>query len=181
MSFASKRKAIISWVKGASGYSSDKVIWLDQDMPRPSTDYIGVRLTSFKNIGREFVDTPDDTGKATIFKHKECTLNIHCYGNASNDPLEIALKIEDSQDIESQKAILDAQQIVVVDLLMGATNTSIKLDTEFEARASLDFRLRMPFEISDSGQGVIETVIVEGEVNNESGNLIQEQDFEIPA
>ncbi len=178
MSFATKRAAIISWIRGATGYTAAKVIWLDQDMPRPETPYIGARMTSFKNIGREYVDSPDSDGKGKIFKHKEFTLNIHCFGTKTVDPMEVALNIEDAQDKETQKAILEAQQLVIVTTLMGATDTSIKLDTTFESRASIDFKFRSPFEIEDSGQGLIETINVEGSLKNEV-ELIKTVDFEI--
>lgn len=179
MAFSDKRKAFIDYVKTATSYTAAKVIWLDQNMPRPDRPYIGLKMTNFVNVGREYITTPNTDGASKIYRHKEFTLNIHCYGDGTTDPIEVALNIEHAQDKEALKAILEAQQIAVVDTLMGATDTSVKLDTIFESRASLDLKMRMPFETTDSGQGVIEAITVEGDAKDENGSLIKEVDFEI--
>lgn len=42
MTLDSTRRAFINWVRQVTNYSQDKVIWADQNMPRPIKSYIKV-------------------------------------------------------------------------------------------------------------------------------------------
>lgn len=180
MSFSTKRKAFVDWLKAVSGYTEGKVIWLDQDAPRPTNPYISIRMTSFVERNREFVHTPDSTGKAAISTHKEFTLNIHAYGTSSVDPIELLLNILDSVRMETVKEIFRLQEIVFVKTLMGPTNTTIKLDTSFEKRGSMDLLFRIPWVVEDTNKGLINAVSVEGLALKPSGNTISVINFNIP-
>lgn len=180
MGLSDRRTALINWVKSGTGLDSNHVIWLDQNMPRPTLPYAGVRITSLKTINRESIYAPDEDGKANIVTHKEFTFNIHYYGNSSNDPIDKLLALEDSQYKEAPKAILEAQQLVVVQTLMGASDTSVKLDTVYESRGSMDLLMRMPWEITDSDQGLIDEIALAKEIKDAEDEVIVEDEITIP-
>lgn len=180
MSLATRRKAIIDWLKAVSGYTEGNVIWLDQDVVRPVKPYLAVRMTSFVEKNREAVHAPDSLGRADISTHKEFTLNIHHYGTASVDSIEVLLNVIDSIRMTTVKEIFRLQELVYVKTLMGPTDTTLKLDTSFEKRGSMDLLLRMPWVISDTNQGLINAVSVEGLALTPSGNTVSLINFNIP-
>lgn len=180
MGFSDRQTALINWVKAGTGLDSNHVIWLDQNMPRPTLPYAGVRMTSLKTINREAIYAPNSSGAANIVTHKEFTFNIHYYGNSSNNPIEKLMNLEDSQFKETPKAILEAQQLVIVQTLMGPSDTTVKLDTVYESRGSMDLLMRMPWEITDSDQGNIEDIILKEEFYDQEDELITEDEITIP-
>jgi hypothetical protein len=180
MGLANRRTAIIDWIKLGTNLDSNHVIWLDQDMPRPSLPYVGVRMTTLKTINREAIYAPNEDGEANIVTHKEFTLNLHYYGNSSNDPIEKLMILEDSQFKEGSKSVLEAQQLVIVQTLMGPSDTAVKLDTVYESRGSMDLLMRMPWELTDSDQGNIEEIILKETLNNVADELITEDEITIP-
>jgi hypothetical protein len=161
MSFATKRAILIKWIELATGYPVGKVIWADQNMPRPEKPYIVARMSAFKTINREFTHPADETGKADISTHKEFTLSIQCFATDAIDPMPIMLDLQDSLNKSKFMEMFNPEGLVFVESLMGPTDTTIKLDTVYERRASMDLRMRMPWVVGDSEQGLIESVNVE--------------------
>lgn len=158
MSFATKRATLIKWIELATGYPVGKVIWADQNMPRPEKPYIIARMSAFKTIHREFTHPADEVGKADISTHKEFTLSIQCFATDIIDPMPIMLDLQDSLNKPKFMEMFNPEGLVFVETLMGPTDTTVKLDTVYERRASMDLRMRMPWVVGDSEQGLIELV-----------------------
>jgi hypothetical protein len=177
MSFATKKAAIIKWLEISSGYPIGKVIWDNQNMPRPVKPYIVARMSSFVNKNREYLKPQTNTNAAKFITHKEFTLTIHCYSEGSTDPLEKMLNIQDSLLTEKTKSIFEPEQLVSVDILKAAVDTTIKLDTTYERRATMDILMRIPWTIEDHDQGLIEAVSIEGLALNVDGTTIMKETF----
>ena len=158
MSFATKRAILIKWIEIATGYPVGKVVWADQNMPRPEKPYIIARMSAFKSINREFIHPTDEVGKSDISTHKEFTLGIQCFTTDNIDPIPIMLDLQDSLNKPKFMEMFNPEGLVFVETLMGPTDTTVKLDTTYERRASMDLRMRMPWVVTDSEQGLIELV-----------------------
>lgn len=158
MSYATKKAAIIKWIELATGYPIGKVIWDNQNMPRPTKPYISAKMFAFRAVNREYIDKPNISGVSNIITHKEFTLSIQCYSDGSIDPIEKLLNLQDSLNKNKYDLLLGNEQIAFVTMLMGPTDTTIKLDTMFESRASMDLLFRIPWSMTDSEQGLIEAV-----------------------
>ena len=161
------RKAFISWIVAATGLSSAKVIWSNQNIKRPDRPYITLFLTDFVEIGREYTGHPDPiTGVATIVINKELTIQLQYIGDKLRtvDPVEELLNVSASLDKLEDYKILQDENIAFVTSLLGPTDISLVKDVEFENRGALDLKFRIPWSILDTEQGVIEASIIESTI-----------------
>lgn len=171
MSLVTVRKAFIDWIRNVTSYDANHVIWEDQNMPRPTKPYISCRLTAFNIINQSFLGGPDNSGHATISGDREFTLGLICFGSA--DPITTLLDLQLSLSELNPYKILQDAGIAFVDTLLGPTDTTVKKSlTEFEERANMDLLMRIPWSRTDTGQGRIETVAIEGTAINISGVTI---------
>jgi hypothetical protein len=164
MSFATQRAAIIKWLSIGSGFTEDKVIWTDQNMPRPVRPYISVNMTRFKTINREVITLPDSNGKSKIIEHKEFVLPIQIYAdnNAQPDTLQVLSNVQSIVHTQQIQDLFSKEGIVFVRVLFGPDCTATRIDVMSEERAAMDIQMRMPWVTEDGSQGSIESTNVEG-------------------
>jgi hypothetical protein len=52
--------AVHAWVMAGSGLAADKVIWAQQEGPRPSGTYVALRFMSVRQVGQDWADVEDN-------------------------------------------------------------------------------------------------------------------------
>ena len=183
MSFATQKAAIIKWLSLSSGLPVGKVIWTDQNMPRPVRPYIAVNMTGFKTINREYIAPQTEDGVVKIIEHKEYVLPIQYFADnaGSTDPIEKLSNVQSAIHTQQIQDLFIPEGIVFVRVLFGPDCTSIKIDAMSESRGGMDLQFRMPWVMEDKGQGSIEAVSVEGVVKNIDGTTVDARSYTVGA
>ena len=179
--FATAKKAIIDWLRAGSGLDADHVIWTDQDRRKPSKPFLRARLKSFTRKGLPFVGMPDANGISDIVTHNNFTLCLEYYTSPASDSIGVLLELGDKLHQEANLQILQAANVVYVSELMGPTDACVMVDGNWEDRAVMDLWMRLPWETTDSGQGVIERVDAEAAYIGVDGITITVEGISIPA
>lgn len=184
MALSDIRKAFIDWAVFATNYDADHVVWLDQNMPRPTKPYLGMRMTAMVPLNHDRTLSPNDSGAALVVGDREFTLSLQAFGDERNtvDPLEELLNLHLSLSTVNAYAILQAQGIAYVDDLLGPTDAPSLKDTEYERTAVLDLLMRIPWSTTDTGVGFIERVKADGEYRGPDDQVVAttEIDVEVP-
>lgn len=155
LNFETVRTDIYDWVASIVG-GSVTVIFENQNGPRPSLPYVSILLTTLTQIGVDYISPPDAMGDSDIIGDREFNIRIQAYGG---DPITQLENIRSSLQKPSVLDTLRANNIVFVDRL-SINSVSALLDTEWEARASMDILFRIAQTDSDE-LGLIETVEVD--------------------
>jgi len=149
-----------------------EIIWANQDAPRPSSNYITLLLNTFSRVGWDFSNPPDDTptpgeigGAAVISGDRELTLSIQAFGSGAFEQL---IRLQSKLEMPSIRgAFADDYDLAIVNS-SDVTDITGLIDSQMEARASLDIFLRLasPYDtaaesVVTEDQGVIETVLID--------------------
>jgi hypothetical protein len=163
--------ALFAWVKGASGFSEEQILWLDQDGPRPAGQHIGLRLGADAPLGSAPELTHDyDAGRpagaeivCTVKEVRELSVTVQVFGGAtttSNAPRAIAGKLQTALGLPTVREALGAAGLSVFDRGRVLSVPEV-LDADFEARAVLTIRCYVADDAEESTT-FIETVDCEG-------------------
>lgn len=132
------------------------VIFYFPNSPRPEIPYVSLYLLNFSQIGDDWVSPPDNIGETDIIGDREFTMTINAYGG---DPFTVLENLRSSLQNQAILDTLRANGIVFVQQLQ-INDISALLDTEFEARATMDILFRIAQDNSGD-DGLIETVEIE--------------------
>jgi hypothetical protein len=147
------------------------VIWMYQNSPRPTVDYVILNLQSMTQIGWDFVPQPtDDTGVIAVAGDREIVLSIQGYGSSAFSWLEL---LRSSLQTSSGMGLLQSNLIYLANWGVITDITSL-VDTQFERRAALDITLRIAQSTPDN-QGAIDSVQVEETFQNPTGATVFDQ------
>lgn len=75
--------AIQAWITAGSGLASDHVIWAQQTAPRPTGEFISMRMLVLERAGRDWLDRYDNTvavGPLTVSGRSGNSLTITAHG-----------------------------------------------------------------------------------------------------
>lgn len=150
-------------------------IFYNENSPRPSLPYVTLYLQSLIAIGEDYTTSPDAFGDSGLLGDREFTLQIQCYGG---DPITILENMRTSLQKQTVLDTLRTDGIVFVNHF-PITDITALLDTEFEARASMDVLFRIAQTDTDIS-GNIETVEIE-EIINDSLGVVYNEIVTIPA
>jgi hypothetical protein len=151
------------------------VIFYNENSPRPSLPYVTLYLQSLVQIGSDYTAPPDNTGDAEMVGDREFTLQFQSYGG---DPITLLENVRTSLQKQTVLDTLRANGIVFVNHFPINDITAL-LDTEFEARASMDILFRIA-QTDEDVSGNIETVEIE-ETLNDSLGVVYNETVTIPA
>jgi hypothetical protein len=173
--FNSVRTSLYNWVV-ANVSSGMPVIYLYNNSPRPTVDYITLYISSVTQIGWDFVQSPlDDVGSSQQVGDREFTLQINAYGG---DPITVLQNLRTSLQIQSVLDTLRANGIVFANWFPINDITEL-VDSRYEQRGSMDILFRMADIYSDN-VGVIDTVVYEEKYLNADGSVIIDRTYTIP-
>jgi len=154
LNFETVKTNLYEWASSVSGGSP--VIVYNENSPRPALPYVTLYLQSLVQIGDDYVPRPDGMGALTIVGDREFTLQVQAYGG---DPITLLENMRSSLQKETVLATLREDNIVFVQH-NPITDITLLLDTEFEARASMDILFRIAQTDTDN-HGLILTVEIE--------------------
>lgn len=155
ITFSTLKESLYDWLDALTLGRS--IIWLDQNAPRPSKPYIGLRLSPFVSIGQDYFTPPRDSDENILIQgNREFTLEIQHYGI---DALQTLETINFSLQKFSVRESLSSGGIVFVDRLQ-INDISILLNAQYEERAAMDLLFRVMN--SDTEElGIIEKAKIE--------------------
>lgn len=169
------RDTLYDWM-AANTSGLTRILWLDQNVPRPVLPYIGARISPLNKPTPDYIERPENLQDAQVLGNREFTLEIQHFGPGGFDRLE---GLRSSLEMPQKREVLDAQGIAYVDD-MGITNISELLDERFESRYSLELLFRVGTGYTAT-TGQIDTVKMDKKFKNaESVTVFTETDFTIP-
>lgn len=180
--FEANLRTVLNWLETYSGVGSGKVIWLNQETPRPAKPYAGILVMNtglrfgFDHTDQQF-DIPTNKVQRQTSGPRQLVAQCEVY---TDPPLTLA-GLDAAQMLESALLALDTEEVrdtfraaKIGVLSHGQIN---RLDEQFgdrwERRAQADINFTYSGETFDDGGGStgdwVETVQTPTETN---GNLI---------
>lgn len=146
-----------------NGTENMPVIFLNENAPRPTTDYLTLNISSLVQIGEDYTTQPDnDNGIIEMVGNREFTLQIQSYGGFPLDYLE---KLRFSLQKQTVLDSLRSNGLIFVNHFQITDITQI-IDTGFEQRGSMDVLFRIAQTYEDE-LGSIHTVNIEEELSDD--------------
>jgi hypothetical protein len=146
--------AVMVWVNSLS--LGCPVIWLDQNFPRQSLPYVGLRIDNLEIIHQDFQSKVDDLGVSNIGGDREFRLIFEAYGPGAFDIISSAVN---SLEKYSVNVLLNGESLVYKDSGQ-IVDVSELLDMETEKRYRSEIFFRFRHQDTDD-VGLIETVQTE--------------------
>lgn len=170
---AATEKAIQNWVVIGSGLAADKVIWSQQDGPRPASPYIALRPASLAATGIDWVDvvdseapTPGNEIEYHVRGPRIVELWMQCHGvvaTGDQSPVAILESVRTSHRLPSVRKPLKDAKIGVADSTPVSYLGSTINNANFEPRAVMSVTLHLASDVSEPGT-VIESAEITGDV-----------------
>jgi hypothetical protein len=121
------------------GLPEGKVIWQDENAPRPALPYVAMKVMSQRFVKQDHYSNPDSSGVQIVSGDRELTLNIQYFGADSVQNLE---SVVDKLRLNS---VLDRFMVAkyVAFNTAQVTDVAALLDkAQIEPRASMDVFIR---------------------------------------
>lgn len=160
------KSTIFSWLDGAVNLESNKIIFSDQDAPRPEKPYMTVKLQNFVALGHAQLSDVDGNGLGTFIGDREFTVSLQTFGENAFQYLDTALS---SLARPNAQTALDAGFLAFVDHLTTNDITDA-LESGHEERAQMDLLFRIA-SVSTEDVGLIEKVEAASEMKDETGTV----------
>lgn len=160
---AAIKKALYNWLKEElkdTAVGPEKIVWLDQDAPRPSRPYVGMRVLAGPVQVGDDEEREVSPGIVNVTGNRTLTFTVSVYGS---DSYEIACKLHSSTSKKTvQGALYSTGGLSVVER-QDVQNVTTKLDTKNESRFEFDTVFGCVSSVHDE-VGVIEDVEVTNEI-----------------
>lgn len=176
LSVATIRTNLYTWAV-ANVPATMPVIYLNNNSPRPTVPYVTLYISSFVEIGWDYLQQPlsTTTGIGNLTGDREFTLQVQAYGG---DPITILETLRTSLQLPSVLASLRSSGLVRVNWFPIADITEL-VDSRFEQRATMDVLFRVAQTTTDN-VGNINTAVVTEQYYNPDGSLYISQQITIP-
>lgn len=172
--FDNVQNALYGWV--SSLQISRPVIWYYPNAPRPERSYISLNISTFNQMGWDYIPRPTDNPGNVILKgDREFTLSVQAYGEQPMQTLEL---VRTSLQTESVRSYLRSNGLVYFGKESIIDITTL-LDSRYEQRASMDLFFRIGQEYADM-LGTIATVEVTEQFFNAAEVLIFDETYIVP-
>ena len=174
INFNDVRTSLYNWVISNTP-AGMPVIYLYNNSPRPTVDYLTLYISSVNQIGWDYVQPfSDNTGIEEQVGDREFTLNIVAYGGSpsttTGDPLTVLNNLRTSLQKQTVLDTLRANGIAFANWFPINDLTTL-IDSRFEPRASMDIIFRMADIYSDIS-GFINTVNYEQTYFDAKGTVV---------
>lgn len=154
-------------------------IFLYQNGPRPTVDYVTINMTSLVQIGEDYTPDPtDDTGIVGMVGDREMTIQLASYGGKNVDPFTV---MENLRSSLQKQTVLDSLRVngIIYANHFPINDISVLIDTLYERRAQMDVLFRIGQYYGDN-LGDIDTINMTEEIYDPTGTLIQTVDITVP-
>jgi hypothetical protein len=161
MQWSTIEDGIHAWVTSGSGLAASKVIWAQQDAPRPAAPYIAIRVQSVRAMGQDWIDIEDaaDPQPGAEINHvargmRELTVTLQAFGTAgigSSSPTALLSRV-----VSAMRLPTSADALRAAGFSVGTVDPILSLDavrgfSVFEPRAILTLRGFAVSEMTESG------------------------------
>ena len=173
---------LIAWIVAATGFSADNIIWLNQEISRPSKPYAGILITNRGvKTGEDDVIQSFDDPSQKIQRLNAGPRQLNVQVEVYTDPATEANDSEADEILENMLLALETEEVrdlfrtAKIGFLRqdgGINRLDEQLGERWERRAQVDIVITYSGEIFDDGAtsgNWIETVEIPTE---ENGNLI---------
>lgn len=173
--FMQVRTSLYNWAV-ANIPSAMPVIYLYQNSPRPTVDYITLYIATVDQIGWDWTQGPlSNDGISQMVGDREFRLQIQGYGG---DPVTVLQNLRTSLQKQTVLDTLREDGIVFVNWYSINDITEL-VDSRYEQRATMDILFRIA-DIYSDGLGVIDTVELQEVLENASGDIVYDETITIP-
>lgn len=158
------RSGIYNWIKeelSGTEISPDKIVWLNQDAPRPTRPYVGLDPLSGPSQDGHDESREVTPGFQDVTGNRKMSFTILAYGENSDI---LMCRLHSSLEKSSTRARLSTYGIALI-RQDDVRDITTKLDTRSETRYQFDVMFRVTSSIEDE-TNFIETVEVEDNINN---------------
>lgn len=171
-------QSILSWVTSVIP-SSIPAIFLYQNGPRPTVDYLTINMTSLVQIGEDYIfDPTSDSGISKQAGDREFTIQLQAYGGINVDPFQLLEIIRTSLQKQTVLDTLRVNGICYANHL-PINDTSVLIDTLWERRAQMDVLFRIGVVYSDT-LGVIDTINMTETIFDATGATVATVNITVP-
>lgn len=160
-SWPEARAALYAW---ATEFAGCPAIWARTNGPQPNPPYVSLSVLAVEPLSGLHRRAPEADGYSLSSGEQTVVISAQAFGEGA-----MARVMALGASIERQAGIwmLDAANLVAVDAL-GAVDISALIGSEWQERASVDVRIRVPFSASDFVSW-IESVELTGTVKDATG------------
>ena len=145
-----------------SGMQAEKVIWMNENAPRPIIPYLAIKISPARRIGKDWYSDINDIGLQTVIGDREFTLSIQVYGAES--PVSYLQDFADKLQLISVGDRFRAKGMAIRDSKPVLDISALMTNTKIEKRANLDVVIGYR-SIQTDNVGIIETANIEGRDN----------------
>lgn len=153
MNWGDIQTAIHNWISQSSGLAPEKVIFANQDGPRPSNTWISIETVSIDWTGQDWtraIANPNPTpGNEIIYKvfgTRQVNWRVQCFNAppvGDNSAFEILNSIIVGAELPTYREMLDLANIGLLGF-GSMNNVGAEFRSElFEPRATLDFKTQI--------------------------------------
>lgn len=168
------RSALYNWIKEElkdTAVGPEKIIWLDQDAPRPTRPFVGMRILSGPNQVGDDEERSVSEGVVNVTGNRTITFTASVYGE---DSFVIACQLQASLSKRTVLGSLYSKGGLSLVHREDLQNVTTKLDTKNESRFEFDTIFGCVSSVTDE-VGVIESVAVTNRIPDpESTQVIEE-------
>jgi hypothetical protein len=145
-----------------SGEPSGKVIWMNENAPRPVLPYLAIRVSPARRINKDRYSDVDANGIQTVVGDREFTLSVQAFGYDS--PVSYLQYFADKLQLITNNDRFRAQGMALRDTSTVMDISALLSNTKIEKRANLDLTIGYR-SVQTDNVGVIETANIEGRDN----------------
>jgi hypothetical protein len=179
--------AVHDWIRIATGFAADNVLWGDQNFERPPLGpWISLNVIGSRKVGKDWKEsTPNPTPSPgaerliTVRGVRVGTLSIQCFGGAATGtttPRDYLERCVLALTLPSRARALNAANVVVADVEDVQSIGGVINSTRFEPRATLQATLHYNIETTETAT-YVENVSATGYIPNETSPEIEVEQF----
>lgn len=157
---------IIAWLDDLTP-SGCKVIVRDQNAPAPAPPFVTVKITPVRDIARDFASGVDENGDLDVVRFIALTADVQVFGSSIFEAETIANGIADYAYNTVNNLDILGRSLAFQLIRSGPQSMDTVIGSEFEPRAVMAIGFSAARDLVYQ-VGTIETVIWEGEVDQET-------------
>ena len=163
---ASIRSAIYTWIKDElidTAIGAEKIIWVDQDAPRPSRPYAAMEIIAGPvQVGHDELREGSQDGSYNVTGNRRLTVTVTLFGNES---MALISRLHSSLEKPRVRDGLRSRGGLALIQQEDVQKISLKLETRIESRHQFDVIFSCVSAVEDN-IGFIKDVLVTNEVSD---------------
>ncbi|MBC3540657.1 LIC_12616 family protein [Rufibacter sediminis] len=156
------------WIIAATGLPDNKVVYANQNGPRPAFPYVTVHVTAKSDMGWADISVPDTDGVAEINNDRMVSISLQALGSGAMSLMET---LRDDLERPTSLQQFRGAGLPFIRVLNDVNDLTTVVGTKYEERAGMDLEFRTAVQLTDE-VGLIEAVTGESQINSEIKEVI---------